>query len=129
MAGCKGQIGIPLVKALCQEVGNDNVIACDLSDKKVDLPCRQEQLDVVDLERYEKLVTENKIDYIVHLAAILSALGEKFPDRAASVNVDGAVNALNLAREHKASVFIPSSIAVFGGDKFPKHKTPSDTIL
>jgi nucleoside-diphosphate-sugar epimerase len=44
-------------------------------------------------------VKENKVDYIVHLAAILSALGEKFPDRAATVNVDGALNALNLARD------------------------------
>lgn len=91
---------MPLVKALCKEVGNDNVIACDVSDKKVNLPCKQEQLDVCDFEKYEKIVKDNKIDYIVHLAAILSALGEKFPDRAATVNVDGAVNALNLARDN-----------------------------
>ena len=81
------------------------------------------------MDKYERLVKENKIDYIVHLAAILSALGEKFPDRAATVNVDGAINALNLARDNNLQVFIPSTIAVFGGDKFPKVKTPSDTIL
>jgi len=40
VAGCKGQIGIPLVHALCKEVGKDNVIAADISDKKADLPCR-----------------------------------------------------------------------------------------
>lgn len=114
---------------MCEEVGNDNVVASDVNDKLVDLPCRQEQLDVCDLDKYEKIVKENKIDYIVHLAAILSALGEKFPDRAATVNVDGAINALNLARDNGLQVFIPSTIAVFGGDKFPKVKTPSDTIL
>jgi threonine 3-dehydrogenase len=65
----------------------------------------------------------------VHLAAILSALGERFPDRAASVNVYGCTNALNLAREHKCRVFIPSTIAVFGGDHFPKINTPDDTVL
>ncbi len=42
MAGCKGQIGVPLVQALCDVVGKDNVIAADVSDKKVSLPCRYE---------------------------------------------------------------------------------------
>ena len=77
------------------------MVAADLSDKKVDLPCKQEQLDVSDFKAYERIVKDYKIDYIVHLAAILSALGEKFPDRALKVNVDGAINALNLARENK----------------------------
>jgi threonine 3-dehydrogenase len=74
-------------------------------------------------------VKEHKIDYIVHLASILSALGERFPDRATSVNVYGTVNALNIARDLKCKIFIPSTIAVFGGTKFPKIKTPVDTIL
>ena len=129
MAGCKGQIGLPLVHALCKEVGRDNVVAADLSDKKVDLPCRFEQLDVADMNRYEAIVREHKIDYIVHLAAILSALGERFPDKANSVNVTGFLNAMNLAREYKAKIYVPSSIAVFGGELFPKVNTPDDTIL
>jgi len=53
VAGCKGQIGVPLVQALCNEVGKDNVIAADISDKKVNLPCRYEQLDVTDFKRYD----------------------------------------------------------------------------
>jgi nucleoside-diphosphate-sugar epimerase len=100
LAGCKGQIGIPLAKALCQEVGAENVIAADLSDKPVELPCKQAKLDVVDFNKYEDLVKSNKITYIVHLAAILSALGEKHPDLATSVNVTGCVNALNIARDN-----------------------------
>jgi nucleoside-diphosphate-sugar epimerase len=111
------------------EVGANNVVAADLSDKKVDLACKQEILDVSDFKAYERIVKDNKIDYIVHLAAILSALGEKFPDRTLQVNIDGALNALNLAKEYKCQVFIPSTIAVFGGDKFPKINTPVDTIL
>jgi threonine 3-dehydrogenase len=129
VAGCKGQIGVPLVQALCDEVGRDNVIAADVSDKQVNLPCRFEKLDVTDFNKYQSIIKEHKIDYIVHLAAILSALGERFPDRATSVNVTGCINALNLAREHNARVFIPSTIAVFGGDKFPKVMTPADTVL
>lgn len=95
----------------------------------MDLPCKVEHIDVADKSEYERLVRDYKIDYIVHLAAILSALGEKFPDRALDVNVDGALNALKLARDYKCQVFIPSSIAVFGGEIFPKYNTPVDTIL
>lgn len=53
-----------------------------------------------DFKTYERIVKDNKIDYIVHLAAILSALGERVPDRAIKVNVDGCLNALNLARDN-----------------------------
>ena len=53
VAGCKGQIGIPLVHALCKEVGAENVVAADVSDKSVSLPCRVEQLDVCDAARYQ----------------------------------------------------------------------------
>jgi nucleoside-diphosphate-sugar epimerase len=116
VAGCKGQIGLPLVHALCKEVGRDNVIAADVSDKHADLPCQTEQLDVADLIKYEKIVKENKVTYIIHLAAILSALGERFPDKANTVNVHGFLNAINLARDYNCKIYCPSSIAVFGGE-------------
>lgn len=64
------------------------------------------------------MVESNKIDYIVHLAGILSAAGELNPDLALDVNVDGALNALKIARDNKCKIFIPTSIAVFGGDIF-----------
>jgi len=73
---------------------------------------------VSDHKKYDSLVSSNKITYIVHLAAILSALGEKFPDRAIDVNVMGCINALNAARDHNCKIYIPSTIAVFGGDHF-----------
>mgnify|MGYP001561203600 CR=1 FL=1 len=70
------------MRALSEYVGSSNVVATDISDKKVDLPCKEETLDVCDYKKYEKLVKDYKIDYIVHLASILSALGEKNPDLA-----------------------------------------------
>ena len=51
------------------------------------------------------------------------------PDRATQVNVNGAINALNISRDHKCQLFMPSTIAVFGGENFPKDNTPCDTIL
>ena len=129
IAGCKGQIGMPLAHALCHEVGAENVIATDNNAKNVDLPCQVEYLDVVDFASYDALVEKHKVDYIVHLAAILSALGEKQPDRAMSVNVYGCINALNIARDRKCQIFMPSTIAVFGGEIFTKINTPVDSIL
>ena len=105
------------------------VDSVDISDKKVALPCRYEQLDVTDFKRYDEIIAEHKVDYIVHLASILSALGERFPDRATSVNVTGTINALNIARDRKCRIYIPSTIAVFGGNHFPKDQTPVDTVL
>ena len=76
------------------------MIATDVDDKKVELPCRYETLDVTDKDKFAGMVKDNKIDYIVHLAAILSALGEKIPDVATNVNIFGSVYALNIARDN-----------------------------
>lgn len=102
MTGCNGQIGIPLVRAICKEVGESgSVIASDIGDKKTDFPCTYTSLDITNEEAYKGLVKDNKIDYIVHLAAILSASGELYPDKALNVNVNGAITAMNIARELK----------------------------
>jgi len=75
------------------------------------------------------MVKSHKINNIVHLAGILSALGEKHPDLAVDVNVIGVINALRAAESTKSRIFVPSSIAVFGGEHFPKVDTPVDVVL
>ena len=65
----------------------------------------------------------------MHLAALLSASAEHKVDKAIDINVYGFLHALNLAKEHKATIFSPSTIAVYGGDKFNKINTPVDSIL
>ena len=32
LTGCQGQIGVPLVRALCKELGSENVIASDVGE-------------------------------------------------------------------------------------------------
>lgn len=98
-------------------------------DQKFDFPCRFEKLDIFDESKYRTLVKDNKVNNIVHLAGILSAAGEKNPDLAIDVNVFGAVNGLRIARDLDCRIFLPSSIAAFGGDLFPKENTPVETIL
>ena len=104
------------------------MVAADLAEQGHDLGCKYEQLDVTDGKRYADLVQQHGITYIVHLAAIVSSLGEKHPDLCYSVNIDGTKNALDLARDHKCQLFVPSSIASFGGDNFRKVNTPNDEI-
>lgn len=48
---------------------------------------------------------------------------------AIDVNVIGAINAVRIARDTNARIYMPSSIAVFGGAYFPKENTPIDVVL
>ena len=130
--GCGGQIGSELTLAFRNAYGSDNVIASDLSTK-VSSDLRNSgpfiQLDVLDAKAIVKTVDEYEIGSIVHLAAILSAVGEKNPQLAWNVNMNGTVNILEVAREKQIDkVLIPSSIAAFGPDT-PKVMTPQKTIL
>jgi nucleoside-diphosphate-sugar epimerase len=63
------------------------------------------------------------------LAAILSATGEKNPNLAWHLNMQGLLNVLDIAREEKLTkVYWPSSIAVFGPTS-PKQNCPQQTII
>ena len=55
-----------MVELLVKASGADNVIASDVNENNYKAPCRFESLDILDYNRFEKIVTENKIDYIVN---------------------------------------------------------------
>lgn len=130
MTGCLGQIGSELTLHFRKTYGTDNVIASDLVKK--DNPAVTEDgpfelIDVLDGEKLTEVVEKYKIDTIVHLAGILSAVGEAKPDLAYQVNLGGLNNVLQIAKDRGLAVFFPSSIAAFGPNT-PKDKTPQDTI-
>lgn len=78
--GCGGQIGTELTLAFRKIYGENHIIASDISDKvKDDLKNSgpYEILNVLDTKTLAKTIDKYKIDAIVHLAAILSAVGEK----------------------------------------------------
>ena len=129
IAGCRGQIGKALTEAIAAEVGADKVIATDLVEQDDTINCIYEQLDVTDYSTYQNLVKKHKVDYVVHLAGILSSLGEKYPQLAFDVNVIGAKNAMDVAKDNGCQLFIPSTIGVFGGDNYEKENTPNDCVL
>jgi nucleoside-diphosphate-sugar epimerase len=60
-----------------------------------------ERLDVTDINHYRYIIDRHQINYIIHLSGILSALGEKNPQLAIKINIDGVANALEMAKEFK----------------------------
>lgn len=128
--GASGQIGSELVPALRDKYGADNVVAADLAvAENGHAGGLQIALDITDRAALDSALREHCIDTVVNLAAILSATGEKIPQKCWDVNVGGLINVLEAARDVQLTrVLCPSSIAVFGPDT-PRHDTPQETIL
>jgi len=125
ITGALGQIGSELDQYLSEIFGRDRIIISDIKEKN---DPRYKKIDVTDFNSLNFLVEKYKVDTIYHLAAILSATGEKYPDLAYRVNVDGLHNVLEAARINKVSqVFIPSTIGVFGPET-PRKNVPIETI-
>ena len=91
VTGALGQIGTELVLALQEKHGKDKIIASDLKEPE-NYDCKFEKCDILDNENYERINKENGVDTVYHLAAILSAAGEKNPDLCYDVNVKGLEN-------------------------------------
>jgi nucleoside-diphosphate-sugar epimerase len=132
VTGAAGQIGSDLLKVLRTKYGGENVLAADIQNLP-DPGLREsgpfEFCDVTQREAIEAIVCRYGIDTIYHLAAILSANGEKNPRLAWDVNINGTYNILETARDHRlVRVYIPSSIAAFGPET-PREATPQETIL
>jgi nucleoside-diphosphate-sugar epimerase len=132
VTGAVGQIGSELTIALREKYGNENVVAT--GRKTEPSPTLRNSgpfyfINVTSRESVEEVIKKHDIDTIVHMAAILSAVGEKNPAVAWDVNMNGMMNVLDIARDRKMTqVVVPSSIAVFGPGA-PLENTPNETVL
>lgn len=130
VTGALGQIGTELAAELSARYGKSSVVISDVrKPDEVDVKLKFVSLDVTDSENIAKVLVENEITDIFHMAAILSASGEKNPALAYRVNSDGTFNILEEARKagiHR--VMIPSTIGVFGPET-PRINTPDITVL
>lgn len=129
--GACGQIGVELTLALRKQYGNNNVVASDLREENPLLKGTGPyvSMDVMNKEMLHVQVIRQNITQIYLLAAILSATGEKNPNLAWHLNMQGLLNVLDIAREEKLhKVYWPSSIAVFGPTS-PKQMCPQQTII
>lgn len=129
--GASGQIGVELTLALRKIYGNANVIASDLREENDLLKGTGPYvaLDIMNKEMLHVQVIRQNITQIYLLAAILSATGEKNPNLAWNLNMQGLLNVLDIAKEEQLhKVYWPSSIAVFGPTS-PKVNCPQQTII
>jgi len=130
--GAAGQIGSELVPILRKIYGSENVIA---TGRKTQLPKTITKggpiiyLDALDKSSLSRVIYERDIDTIFHMASLLSATGEKMPQAAWNININGLLNVLEVGRSYSIDRIIwPSSIAAFGPST-PRENTPNETIL
>lgn len=132
VVGSTGQIGSELTLALREKFGGENVVA--VGHRRAPSKALVETgpyitFDATNRDELEQAIKKYGIDTIYHMAAVLSATGEKNPQLAWHVNMDSLYNVLELARElNSIRIFYPSSIAVFGPTT-PRDNTPQDTVL
>ena len=132
VTGAVGQVGTELVPALRERFGTENVVAA--GHRKLPGAAFWSAgpfvtVDATDRDAMRTLVRTHDIGVIYHLATLLSADGEKDPERAWHVIVGSLKNVLDLGVEFEMSqIFWPSSIAVFGPTT-PRIDTPQRTVL
>jgi len=129
--GASGQIGTELTLKLREINGNNAVIASDIHEGNEELMNSGpfEFINAMNFEGILSVIHKYSITDVYLMAAMLSATGEKFPEKAWELNMTSLFNVLNLAKAGKIKkVFWPSSIAVFGPTT-PKENTPQETVM
>lgn len=127
VTGALGQIGSVLVKALAAEYPDHSVISTDLRK-----PQKTNELflamDVTQEHNVNDIIRAYQPEQIYHLAALLSATGEKNIGLTWQVNFQGYLNILEAVRMHGSKstrIFYPSTIAIYGSS-FEKSLTPQN---
>jgi nucleoside-diphosphate-sugar epimerase len=130
--GAAGQLGIELTLALQAKYGVDEVHISDIRAPQNEEVMRSRFLsaDAMDSAALDALLaTDGGYQEVYHLAAMLSAVGEKHPLKAWDLNMQSLLLLLEAGKAGRYErLFWPSSIAVFG-DQTPKHLTPQNALL
>lgn len=129
ITGAGGQIGADLLTTLIEQ-GHD-VIATDINlpdEHRRRLGGQWRVLDITSREQVENTLGEVAPDVVFHLAAILSARGEKAPHVTYEVNQTGTYYMLDACHRHAVKQFLfTSSIAAYGPGL--PDPTPEDVAL
>lgn len=131
VTGALGQIGSELTVKLREVYGVDNIICSNRRVKEGHEELIEsgpfELVNINDVKKMTEVVDKYKVNTVINLAAILSAVGEKDPEACWDINMNGLYNILELGRERNMQIYTPSSIAAFGPST-PPDNTPQDTI-
>ncbi|WP_394845044.1 NAD-dependent epimerase/dehydratase family protein [Pendulispora brunnea] len=122
ITGVNGEIGRSLLKRLTQQ-DRYRVVSLDLSP----LPESYRELtheaysgNIMDRYLLDQIAAHHEIKVVFHLAALLSTRGERDPELAHQVNVEGTLNLLRMSQNQSSRLgesvrfLFPSSIAVYG---------------
>ncbi|XP_020831442.1 L-threonine 3-dehydrogenase, mitochondrial-like [Phascolarctos cinereus] len=125
ITGGLGQLGVGLAKLLRNRFGKDNVILSDIRKPSDHVFCSGPFIysDVLDYKNLREIVVNNRITWLIHYSALLSAAGEANVPLARDVNITGLHNILDIAAEHSLRLFVPSTIGAFGPSS-PRNPTP-----
>jgi threonine 3-dehydrogenase len=122
VTGANGEIGRSLVRTLAQ-VGGHEIVTLDLTplpDEMRDLVGTGYTGNIMDRHLLDQVAAQHEVDVVFHLAALLSARGERDPELSHRVNVEGTLNVLRVAQNQSSRLgrpvrfVFPSSIAVYG---------------
>ena len=122
VTGANGEIGRTLLERLHKE-GRYRVVTVDLTP----LPERYRGFcletyagNIMDRYLLDQVAAHHEIEVVFHLAALLSTRGERDPELAHQVNVEGTLHLLRVAQNQSGRLgrpvrfLFPSSIAVYG---------------
>ncbi len=122
VTGANGEIGRTLLQRLHTE-GRYRVVTVDLTP----LPERYRGFcletyagNIMDRYLLDQIAAHHEIEVVFHLAALLSTRGERDPELAHQVNVEGTLHLLRMAQNQSGRLgrpvrfLFPSSIAVYG---------------
>ena len=127
--GSEGQLGSELTAALIQRHGADHVTTADLRSRHANRPEAFITLDATDVAEVDAAIATHAPQHVYHLAAVLSAAGEKDPARAWHINMASLLAVFDACVKHKVErVYWPSSIATFGPNT-PAQNTPQHPYM
>jgi threonine 3-dehydrogenase len=122
ITGANGEIGRSLLQTVAEHGGYD-VVTLDLAlppEKMQSLVLASYAGNIMDRYLLDQVAAHHEVDMVFHLAALLSARGERDPELAHQVNVEGTLNVIRMATNQSARLerpvrfLFPSSIAVYG---------------
>uniref|UniRef100_A0A668UBQ6 L-threonine 3-dehydrogenase, mitochondrial n=1 Tax=Oreochromis aureus TaxID=47969 RepID=A0A668UBQ6_OREAU len=108
-----------------KQYGRDNVILSDIKKPPPHVYANGPFVyaDVLDYKHLRELIVNNRITWLVHYSALLSAVGEANVALARKINITGLHNVLDLALENCLRLFVPSTIGAFGPSS-PRDPAP-----
>jgi threonine 3-dehydrogenase len=122
ITGANGEIGRSLLQTVAEH-GSFDVVTLDLAlppEKVRPMVGASYAGNIMDRYLLDQVAAHHEVDMVFHLAALLSARGERDPELAHQINVEGTLNVLRMATNQSARLgrpvrfLFPSSIAVYG---------------